>query len=846
MRLPLSLTALPVLICLSLLTSCTQTPQQQYENWPVLSPATGFDQQQETQINAILERLSLEQKVAQMIQADIGSVTPEEIEQYRIGSVLNGGGQTPFNNRQATAQQWVDLADALYRASMNPGEGITPIPIIWGTDAVHGHGNVRGATLFPHNIGLGATRNTRLVEEIAAATALEMAATGLDWNFAPTVAVALDDRWGRTYESFSENPDLVAELGAAAVRGLQGEVDSPSFLDERHVVATAKHFIGDGGTRYGDDQGFVVGEEAALLETHLPGYITALKAGVQTVMASYSWWNGVHSHANARLMNGLLKDQLGFDGVIVSDWQAIAHVPGCSIDSCPEAINAGVDLFMIPNAPDWKQFYRNTLQQVRSGEVPLARIDDAVRRILRVKMRAGLWSKPSPDNRMLAGQQRLIGAPSHRSLARQAVRESLVLLKNNGVLPIAGDARVVVTGPGANDLAMQSGGWSVTWQGTDVSNEDFPGATSIRGGIQAALNTFGGTLISAKDEQSAKPDVAIVVFGETPYAELSGDIENLSTLEVEQDDKTGLKLIKQFKQRNIPVVAVLLSGRPLWVNKELNAADAFVAAWLPGSEGQGIADVLIGDQAGNARHDFQGRLSFSWPSHPCDAGSQTDGPIASLFDFGYGLDYQQRAAWTPLQESTQAWRYGCLLGDRLPAAEDHFFSPSTGWQFYAEKKTNAHQAVDGNITFGPVTAELLATGEYGVHVTWDGSRLGRIVLRNEQPDNHFLPLLANDGTLTFDVKVHTPPDQDISLITFSGLSAATHLDLRPLIDAMPQNQWQTVRVSLACLANDRLDFNKVGVPFGLQSSGQLELSIANVKYEADRVQPLDIECAYQY
>ena len=477
---------------------------------------------------------------------------------------------------------------------MDTSQGGAGVPVIWGTDAVHGHNNVAGATLFPHNIGLGATRDPELIQRIGEATALEVAATGIDWTFAPTLAVVRDDRWGRTYEGYSEDPEIVRQYAGRMITGLQGSAASPDFLSTFHVVATAKHFIGDGGTDQGVDQGDNLSTEQQLLDIHGQGYLSALEAGVQTVMASFNSWRGEKVHGDRHLLTDVLKGRLGFDGYVIGDWNGHAQVPGCSNESCPAAINAGVDMIMVPE--DWKALLTNTLEQVRSGEIEQSRIDDAVRRILRVKMRAGLFTGGRPSSRPPAGDASLVGAADHRSLAREAVRQSLVLLKNGeGLLPLQRDLNVLVAGDGADDISKQSGGWSVTWQGTEVTNEDFPGATSIFAGVREAVTAGGGSATLSPDGSfDESPDVAIVVFGEDPYAEYDGDLESL---DFSAGHGASLELLRRLKGQGVPVVSVFLSGRPLWVNPELNASTAFVAAWLPGTEGGGIADVLFRDSA---------------------------------------------------------------------------------------------------------------------------------------------------------------------------------------------------------------------------------------------------------
>jgi len=823
-------------------------PLKAAQPWPTAKSPLPPDPQMEARIDQILAQMSLEQKVGQMIQADIASVTEADIKAFRIGSVLNGGGQTPNDKAESTPQEWVQLAEKLFQASVTPESGKVPIPLMWGVDAVHGHGNLMGATLYPHNIALGATRNAALVKKIAAATALEVAATGIDWNFAPTVAAARDIRWGRTYESFGEDPALVTQMAAAVVEGLQGTVGSAGFLDQYHVLASAKHFIGDGGTLFGDDQGYTQGDEADLLRLHLPGYIAAIESGVQTVMASYSWWNGAHSHANKRLLTDLLKNHLGFDGLVVSDWQAIGHIHGCTIDNCAAAVNAGVDLFMIPKAPDWKNFYRNTLGQVWNGQIPTTRIDDAVRRILRVKMRAGLWKKPSPAHRIAAIQPDLVGNPAHRELARQAVRESLVLLKNNGVLPLRADQTILVAGPGANNMSLQAGGWSVSWQGTDVTNAQFPGATTIFAGIRQAVTAAGGKVLLRENGAFTEPvDAAVVVFGEAPYAESQGDIENLDTLEFQAGQKNALRLIKQLKARNIPVVAVFLSGRPRWVNPELNAADAFVAAWQPGTEGAGVADVLMRLPDGRVHHDFKGRLSFSWPRDVCDAAVNIgDEDYNPLFPVGYGLGYQDTPApKETLPEDTSDWPHGCLLGKELATVETTTFSAEDGWRFRLEKPTLEGRTLQaaGISGFGSMSARPDSSRGLGIEVRWDGNGTGRVLLRNGYKQFDYLPLYAQKAAVVFDIKITRRPKSPVEALLFTGRLTDSLLDISDAIRTLSPDQWHSVSIDLRCFEQKRADFSKVDIPFGLQTAGAFAATITNVRYEPAGANTAQVRCS---
>ncbi len=630
-----------LLLAAMLLQGCTKhdaaappaTPQSAEVHWPQVTSPVTKDPQLEDRIAALLAQLTLEQKVGQMMQPDIRDVTPDDVRKYRLGSILNGGGAFPDQKKYSKVSDWVALADRFYDASMDTSGGAPAIPLIWGTDAVHGHNNVIGATLFPHNIGLGAANDPELMERIGAAVAVEVAVTGIDWTFAPTVAVVRDDRWGRTYEGFSEDPEIVRAYAGPMVRGIQGAPGTAEFLDSSRVLATAKHYIGDGGTDLGIDRGNNRASEQALLDIHGQGYLTALEAGVQTVMASYNSWQGLKLHGHRYLLTDVLKDRLGFDGFVVSDWDGVDEVQGCSKDKCADAINAGVDMIMVPK--DWKAFIANTVTQVQSGDIPQSRIDDAVTRILRVKMRAGLFEKGRPSSRPLANKTELLGGAEHRAIARQAVSESLVLLKNrNGVLPLRRDLKVLVAGAGADDIARQSGGWTISWQGDGNTNKDFPGATSIFAGIKSVTPK---AVLSVDGSYHDKPDVAIVVFGEEPYAEWHG---NVKTIDYRGTEET---VLRKLRDAGIPVVSIFLSGRPLWVNPELNASDAFVAAWLPGTEGGGIADVLFRDAKGEVNKDFSGKLSFSWPrSVEQTTVNRHDADYAPLFPYGFGLTYAEQ------------------------------------------------------------------------------------------------------------------------------------------------------------------------------------------------------------
>ena len=555
----------------------------------------------ETQVEAWLSRMSLAQKVGQMTQGERQHITPEQVRDFHIGSVLSGGGSAPGENRPA---DWVAMNDAYWAASVESGDGLLPIPLLYGIDAIHGNNNVLGATVFPHNIGLGAARDPDLIRRIAAVTAKEILATGVEWTFAPTLAVARDMRWGRVYESYSSDPDLVASYGRAFVEGLQGS------LGDGDVVACLKHWVGDGATTDGIDQGDAAISEEDLRRLHIAPYLPALEAGALTVMASYNSWNGVKCHGHTRLLTEILKDELGFQGLVVSDWNGIDQVHEDPLEAVVQSVNAGIDLFMVPDT--WQRFIHDLTAAVEAGRVPMARIDDAVRRILRVKLAYGLFDRPRPAERTWSNSASY-GSAEHRALAREAVQKSLVLLDHReDVLPLSKGARILVAGRNADNRGHQCGGFTVAWQGSS-GNALIEGGTSIWEGIQQLAP--GAVLdVDASDLDGASYDVAVVVIGESPYAEGMGDIRPADkkvargsapadlpkadlvpyaqTLQHRINRPEDLALIERIAARGIPVVTVFVSGRPVITDAEIAASQAFVAAWLPGSEGGGVVVIL--------------------------------------------------------------------------------------------------------------------------------------------------------------------------------------------------------------------------------------------------------------
>ena len=587
------------------------------------------------QAKALLAKMTLDEKIGQMTQPDQSFIKDlSDIETYAFGSVLSGGSSDPKEGN--SVQNWTDLYDRIQKHALSTR---LKIPLLYGVDAVHGHNNVLGAVLFPHQIGLGCTRNAALVEKVARITAEEVRATGIQWAFAPCVTVPQDERWGRTYEGFSEDPSIVAQLGEAAVRGLQGA----DLSNPLSVLACAKHFIGDGGTVWGTkhggpgngpglDQGDTQVDEATLRLIHMPGYVTAVRAGVGTIMPSYNSWNGAKVSGSKHLLTEILKQGLGFEGFLISDYNAIDQVDPDYKKAVEKSINAGMDMAMAPDT--YKKFFLTLKELAQEGRVPMSRIDDAVLRILRVKFAMGLMDA---KHSQLADRtlQKSFGSAEHRAVARQAVRESLVLLKNNGVLPLPkAAARIHVGGASADNIANQCGGWTVDWQGLGdgKGGNVFPGGTTILAAIQqaAAKNTKANTRVTyAKDGTGAEgATLGVVVIGERPYAEGFGDRADLRL------DPADVEAVNNMKSVGIPVVVILLSGRPMILGDVLNKADAFIAAWLPGTEGAGVADVLFGD------YKPTGKLSYSWPKSMEQVPLRTRAKdVEPLFRMGYGLSY---------------------------------------------------------------------------------------------------------------------------------------------------------------------------------------------------------------
>jgi len=792
------------------------------EFWPVLDITVTKDKAVEERINKMISEMTLAQKVAQMIQPEIRDISIEDMRKYGFGSYLNGGGSFPNSNKHATPADWIELADKMYQASIDASLDGSVIPTMWGTDAVHGHNNVVGATLFPHNIGLGASRNTELIEQVAKITAREVMVTGIDWVFAPTVAVVRDDRWGRTYEGYSEDPEIVKSYAAAIVKGLQGSVGK-DFLGDEQVISTVKHFLGDGGTVNGDDQGDNIASEEQLFNIHAQGYIGGLSAGAQSVMASFNSWHGVKNHGNKYLLSDVLKERMGFDGFVVGDWNGHGQVKNCSNESCPQAINAGLDIFMVPTNA-WKPLYENTIAQVNKGEISQSRIDDAVRRILRVKVRAGLFEKPSPAKRVLSGKTEVIGAKAHRGVAKQAVRESLVLLKNNSrLLPLSPKQRILVAGDGADNIGKQSGGWTISWQGTGNNNDDFPGGTSIYDGIATAVHNAGGEIeLSEEGRFKQKPDVAIVVFGEEPYAEGHGDIDNLA---YQRGNKKDLALLKRLKEQNIPVVSIFISGRPMWVNAELNTSDAFVAAWLPGSEGAGIAEVIFTKASGEINYDFIGKLSFSWPAHSQQyVVNRFDADYQPLLPYGFGLKYGQ-----PSTLSDQLSEELNIADKALRKLEIYQAAVQKPWESFISAGDTPLAITSSVENISAISFQTIdkQVQEDAFRLTFSGNKTAIFSFTSNFPED-LRGYVETNSSLTFSYRVDEKPSHQTLLTMQCEGDCSGSLDMNSIFEAAPIGKWQVHSIDLKCFTNAGVDMAKITTPFSIETSGTLQLSLADI------------------
>jgi len=772
-------------------------------------------------VEEVLSEMTLEEKVGQTIMADLDFIKPSDLKRYPIGGILNGGNTSPNGNQRASTNEWKRLAQDFYDESTNSG---ADIPILWGTDAVHGHSNVFGATIFPHNIGLGASANEKLLEDIGAAVAEEVLATGLYWTFAPTVTVPQDYRWGRTYEGYSESPELVSKLGEAFIYGLQGRGDQ--FLAPNKIIGTAKHFLGDGGTYLGVDQGDTKVSENILKDIHGTPYYSALDACIQTVMASFNSWNGSKVHGNEYLLTEVLKNQMGFDGFVVGDWNGHGQIPGCSNGSCPESLIAGVDMYMVPE--NWKDLYRNTLRQAENGDIPIERLDDAVRRILIVKERLGLFEGKKPSNSPFSE----VGLQHNRDISRQAVRESLVLLKNNeNVLPIKQGKKVLVIGPDADSLRTQTGGWTLDWQGTNNQNKDFPNSITFLDALKEEVGAENVTHVQFLNSVNAEDyDVAIVAYGEQPYAEGVGDRSNLNF-----SSKRHIAFLELLAENKIPTVSLFFTGRPLWVTKEINLSDAFVVAWLPGTESRGMTDVLVNGDKTN--YDFTGKLPFSWPKNTYQANlNYYDATSDPLFAYGYGLTYEDNVSVPNLDEGE------INANEQLPKIELLKGTISENFIGYIQE-SNLQQV---QISSNKVSSQNNIVKVDLIDVNKQDDTLKLKITKSDHL-NSFLLLSKeilnlrsfDDGYINLRARVNET-NQDIKYLISCGIGCTPVLDLSEFLTK--SDTFIDYSLPIKCFSNNSsLDLSKVNLPLYIATKGPLDLDLMNVEIGREKGEKV-LEC----
>ncbi|MDE1241272.1 glycoside hydrolase family 3 protein [Vibrio aestuarianus] len=850
-----------------------------FDTWPKIESAIKSDPAIEQEVAKIVSLMTLEEKIGQMIQPEIRDITAQEIIQYKIGTVLNGGGSWPNNNKHAPASEWVAKADEYWFAAQKAFAGRPfNIPFMWGTDAVHGHNNVYGATVFPHNIGLGCARDTALIRKIGRITAIEIAATGIDWTFAPTVATPRDLRWGRVYEGYSEDPEVTYAYASEMVVGLQG--DAVDLQGEHHVISNVKHWVGDGGTINGVDRGTNIYSEDLLCNIHAMGYFSGLNAGAQVVMSSFNTWDNAanydHSpqtqndynfkiHGSKYLLTDVLKEKMGFDGLVVTDWHGHSEISKCTDGNATYAINAGNDILMIPIREHWQSVYHQAVSDAKSGVISMSRIDDAVTRILRVKMRAGLWHKPHPSARALAGNQSLIGSAEHRTIARQAVRQSMVLLKNKGsILPLKRGRKILLTGSGANDLQKQSGGWNLTWQGDENCLADFPGATTVKMALEAELGQQNVCYDPELTSEYQAGDIALVVFGEDPYSEMMGDIKAWQSLEfstLKRSYRADSEKIKALHQRGVKVVSIFFSGRPLFVNEEIALSEAFVAAFLPGSEGRGITDVLIANADGEANCDFTGTLSFSWPNKKRSAcvnriprhipnyvvpecEQSPLGEHAPLFEYGYGLDYSDKKQTRdldnldldidPTEAKTRATHaehlYGIMatIGDyQLKVSDaDHWMGTDVSRNNVMKLSTLNTRPYNYQQQQDAVEIEMMGGGSMVYAQTGLGQAEDFSHYDNEQ------------GVISFEIKVLKAVSEPMYLavqrLAVPGLMGDSDNVLKVDVSehfAMESETFVRVRVPCAHFSQQGLSFSHLDTPFSLFTHGECKFVLANICWD---------------
>ena len=782
-------------------------------------------------IDNLIQNMTLEQKIGQIIMPDIDEVTPEDARKYQLGTFLNGGGKFPNKNKNSSVEDWKKLSEEFYNAS--PVVNGVLIPILWGTDAVHGHNNVIGATIFPHNIGLGSTMNPDLIKNIGEAVAKEVLSTGIPWTFAPTIAVPQNDLWGRTYEGYSENPELVSMLGEAMILGLQGEGDS--FLDDNHVLATAKHFLGDGGTKDGIDQGNTIINEQELRDIHGEPYFAAIGSCIQTVMASFNSWNGEKAHGSDYLLQNILREQMGFDGLVVGDWNGHGQVPGCSKENCPQSFNAGVDIFMAPD--EWKPLYENTLDQARNGQISIERLDEAVKNILSVKYLLGMFDGRKPH----LYPYNYIGDNKHRAIARQAVRESIVLLKNNNnTLPIKSGKHILVIGDSANKITKHMGGWTITWQGRENQNSEFPNSKSIFEAIKLKAENNGGSAeFSNSSDYEKKPDVVIFVYGEDPYAEGDGDRKHIF---YENQDKRFLKYMREIADKKIPSVSLFISGRPLIVNEEINLSDSFVQLWLPGTAIEGITDVIFTNKNNEINYDFKGKLSYSWPKFSYQTKlNYGDEEYDPLFPYGFGLTYADenyRDSINIKETIPQRDEITLFLGSAYPSYKEiiSYYDSNKNEQIYEGISADIYKNEKAGILISKFDykkqddAKRIDFGKKNTMKFWEissGSSEDLSYMKNGSLELILKPQSLSDKKIELVIQC----SKNVNQINISGTKECYKaFDLSNLLKDESLGVWKKITMPFSCLNNDSFEISSITSRAKLATSGDWVIDIHSIKY----------------
>ena len=782
-------------------------------------------------IDNLIQNMTLEQKIGQIIMPDIDEVTPEDARKYQLGTFLNGGGKFPNKNKNSSVEDWKKLSEEFYNAS--PVVNGVLIPILWGTDAVHGHNNVIGATIFPHNIGLGSTMNPDLIKNIGEAVAKEVLSTGIPWTFAPTIAVPQNDLWGRTYEGYSENPELVSMLGEAMILGLQGEGDS--FLDDNHVLATAKHFLGDGGTKDGIDQGNTIINEQELRDIHGEPYFAAIGSCIQTVMASFNSWNGEKAHGSDYLLQNILREQMGFDGLVVGDWNGHGQVPGCSKENCPQSFNAGVDIFMAPD--EWKPLYENTLDQARNGQISIERLDEAVKNILSVKYLLGMFDGRKPH----LYPYNYIGDNKHRAIARQAVRESIVLLKNNNnTLPIKSGKHILVIGDSANKITKHMGGWTITWQGRENQNSEFPNSKSIFEAIKLKAENNGGSAeFSNSSDYEKKPDVVIFVYGEDPYAEGDGDRKHIF---YENQDKRFLKYMREIADKKIPSVSLFISGRPLIVNEEINLSDSFVQLWLPGTAIEGITDVIFTNINNEINYDFKGKLSYSWPKFSYQTKlNYGDEEYDPLFPYGFGLTYADENYLDSInikETVPQRDEITLFLGSAYPSYKEiiSYYDSDKNEQIYEGISADIYKNEKAGILISKFDykkqddAKRIDFGKKNTMKFWEissGSSEDLSYMKNGSLELILKPQSLSDKKIELVIQC----SKNVNQINISGTKECYKaFDLSSLLKDESLGVWKKITMPFSCLNNDSFEISSITSRAKLATSGDWVVDIHSIKY----------------